>query len=288
MAQQTTVPSDLSSSMSQLEEALLAYDLGTLRQARLFTTGTLQTNLLLTTDRGRYAFRVYGNRSLAYVQFELELLRDLSKAGYPTPAPIPTAAGALTGSFNNRTSAMFTFLEGEHDAGEHGLGQVAAIIGRLHRETAGWELPSGTARDTYDRASCLRTAEHNLHQQNLPDEAARLTWLRDQLDDVRLPAALPRGICHCDPNPTNFLYTDGRLSAVLDFDMAAGAPLIYDVGCLLYWWACPAGQDISLPRARESPCGISGGAPAHGNGATAHLRRPADGHADGGQLVCRR
>ena len=238
-------------SLHELEDVLRGYDLGALRQAGRFDRGTVQTNLLLDTDQGQFVFRVYENRAAAYIQFELELLRRLAETRYPCPAPIPMATGALAGIFNGKPCAMFSAMDGEHDHSPDRLSAVAAIIGRLHRETSSWEVTGESARNSYDQFACLHAAEQNTLSLAQPEAMARLTWLRRHVEEVALPAELPKGICHCDPNPTNFLYRVDRLSAVLDFDMAARAPLVYDLGCLLYWWACPEGRNVLLPRARE-------------------------------------
>jgi Phosphotransferase enzyme family len=55
---------------------------------------------------------------------------------------------------------------------------------------------------------------------SLAEAQARLNWFRAELDSLPLPEGLPEGVCHCDSNAANFLYQDGTLSAVLDFDQS--------------------------------------------------------------------
>lgn len=239
-------------SEADLKGILLGYDLGDLIEVGSFATGTLQTNLLLTTDTGRYAFRLYENRTADYVAFELELLRYLWQKKYPCPAPIPDTTGSVLGTRQGKPWALFTLMKGTHDDDPDHYRQVAEAIGKLHELTQNLRLSKKASRDTYDPVSCLRNAKGNLGKVPSPEEAqSRLTWIQEQVGDIQLPEQLPMGVCHCDPNPTNFLYLDGKLSAVLDFDMAAYVPLLYDVSCLIYWWACAGGHDISFPRVRE-------------------------------------
>lgn len=227
-------------SHSDVEKIMLAYDLGEVDEFHAFHAGTVQTNVSVTTDTGRYALRLYENRTAEYVAFEVKLLEELARRQYPCPAPIPDVTGSMFGLFQGKPRAVFTVMAGVHEGGKDHLREAAGAIGRLHVLTRSLQLPEAL-RDTYDPTSCLCTAEGNLS--TLPDQnevGARLTWFRREAEDIRLPKRLPSGIGHCDPNPTNFLYEDGQLSAVLDFDMAAHIPFIYDVGALLYWWAVHA------------------------------------------------
>jgi Ser/Thr protein kinase RdoA (MazF antagonist) len=64
-------------------------------------------------------------------------------------------------------------------------------------------------------------------------------------------AATWQGVCHCDSNPSNFLYTDGKLSAVLDFDQASYTWLLYDVAQMIYWWTWPKKGDIQLDKSSD-------------------------------------
>ena len=60
--------------MRAVEEILAHYDLGLLQRVSPLTAGTVQTNLLLETDTGRYVLRLYRqNRSFAAVRFEVDV-----------------------------------------------------------------------------------------------------------------------------------------------------------------------------------------------------------------------
>lgn len=61
---------------------------------------------------------------------------------------------------------------------------------------------------------------------------------------------MPKGVCHGDCNPTNFLYVHGHVSAVLDFDQSSYTSLLYDLASLLYWWAWPARGRLDFGKSR--------------------------------------
>jgi Ser/Thr protein kinase RdoA (MazF antagonist) len=61
---------------------------------------------------------------------------------------------------------------------------------------------------------------------------------------------MPRGAFHGDTNPTNFLYTNGHISAVLDFDQSSYGFLLYDIANLIYWWTWPDKGEIDFGRSK--------------------------------------
>lgn len=91
---------------------LLPYDLGALRWAEPTERGTVQTNYVLRTTRGRFVLRCYENRSRASVLFESDLLTYLTERRYPCAAPIPTTDGSHMGTHrgNSRLCSISTML----------------------------------------------------------------------------------------------------------------------------------------------------------------------------------
>jgi len=110
----------------------------------------------------------------------------------------------------------------------------------MHLVSQPMRFVSLSSRERYDQQSCLRTVESNLS--SYPNDVAAqasLEWLKSEMANLHLPDGLPVGLCHCNLTPTNFLYSNGVLVAMLDFDMASCTHLLYDVANLLYWWANP-------------------------------------------------
>ena len=66
-------------SKSSFEKILTEYDLGNLVETKPFSSGCVQTNLLLETSKGKFAFRLYENRSREYNLFELNILYYFNK-----------------------------------------------------------------------------------------------------------------------------------------------------------------------------------------------------------------
>ena len=233
--------------------AILAeYDVGEFDSWQGFARGADQTNILLGTSKGTYAFRYYEKRPEEYVRFEIDLLHFLGDHSYPCPAPIRRRDGNYFGIHNDKPYALFTLLEGEHDDNINNYRLVTPALAWLHNLTLSRKPAYAEARTPYGAAYAWSRAEANAVELTDPSEAQeRLHWFREELDTLRLPDDLPKGVCHCDTNRSNFLYKDGKLSAVLDFDQASYTWLLYDVAQMIYWWTWPNKGSIDLEQSRD-------------------------------------
>lgn len=239
-------------SKKDFDKILLNYNLESYKDFKPFKLGAVQTNLLLITTKGKYVLRYYESRSKNYALFEACLLNYLVQHSYPCPAPIENIKGKFVGLFRNKPLAIFEFMKGTHSKSASKGRKVARALGKLHQITIGYKPKYHQSRDTYDPKSCLKYAVVNLKKIKSKSLAKkRMDWLRAELKKLQLPKALPRGVCHCDTHPSNFLYKKGKLSAVLDFDDASYIYLLYDLANLIYFWAWPHKKKLLYKKVKE-------------------------------------
>jgi homoserine kinase type II len=239
-------------STEDFQKILANYDLGEFKNSRPFKTGTVQTNVLLETSKGKAVLRYYESRSENYARFEMNVLDYLTQHDYPCPTPIKNRYGEYVDSHQDKPYGLLEFLEGKHSDSENNGGQIAKALGQLHVLTIGYRPQYFESRDTYDPVSCWRNAL--ISSKKIISESEvneRLSWLRSELDKLKFPNTLPKGVCHCDTHPSNFLYKNDELIAVLDFDDAAYACLLYDIANMLFFWAWPDRGDINFAEARD-------------------------------------
>lgn len=235
----------------ELANILTSYDLGEYQEHKAFEKGADQTNILLITSKGKYAFRYYEKRTKDYVLFEIDLLHHLANHSYPCPAPISDAKGDYFGEYKGKPFAIFEFVTGEHNDSDDNFKEVAKVIAQLHTITLDYKPEHSEVREGYDTATVWHNATTNAAKMQSQDEANnRLDWLRAELDKLNLPDDMPKGTVHGDTNPTNFLYSNGQVSAVLDFDQASYTHLLYDLANLIYWWTWPNKGDVDFDRTR--------------------------------------
>jgi Ser/Thr protein kinase RdoA (MazF antagonist) len=160
--------------------------------------------------------------------------------------------GEYTDTFKGKPFALFSYLEGEHLNGVSGYLEAARSIGTLNALTSNYNPKHSQARDTRSAEYCWNSAGVSAARIKSRLEAdQRLSWLRDQLDSLELPNNLPTGVCHGDANPSNFLFSEGRVSAVLDFDQSCYTQLLCDLASLIYWWTWPRKGELDFAKSKN-------------------------------------
>jgi aminoglycoside phosphotransferase (APT) family kinase protein len=169
------------------------------------------------------------------------LLRALHRAGLPVPAirwasPDEATLGApfiVMEKLAGRTMVIWqphaSFLDGSLDVPSLWT-QTATALGALQDfrwqdELAGWESPASLDAELERWKRLLRHTEDKRSLELANGLLEALT--RSVPDNPRV------GLVHGDVYPGNVLFDDGRLVALIDWDLAAIAPLGIDVGWLL-------------------------------------------------------
>lgn len=229
------------------------YDIGALSAFRHFDLGAGQTTLLLETSQRTVVLRLYENRTLAHVDFEVQLIAFLFDNNYPVPGIIKARDGARVCIYHDKPCVLLEFSAGEHCQNPNtavdsaALSAVVEAVAQLHNLTVGAALSFATERVPFDKTYCWQQFEHRHGAVASPSEISRY---KAALDALEFPEDLPRGICHADLNHGNFLLRDGAVAAVLDFDMSFHGPVIYDIASLIYWWAMPPNEPVRTDTAR--------------------------------------
>ncbi len=203
--------------------AILAhYDLGSFRRAEPLEQGTIQTNYLLETARGRFIFRYYENRSKESILFESELLAHLATKEYPCPIQVKNRAGDHLGEYQNKPYLILCYIDGRpiENLNEHHWGQVIRNAAELQKVTQDFHSPYTPHRWNYSPELCSRLAYEEVERLGTPAARAKLAWFERELEALDLPPELPKGICHCDFHWSNILFRDDKFVALLDFDDA--------------------------------------------------------------------
>lgn len=225
---------------AEITDILSHYAVGTLLASRALTQGSVQTNLLLDTTKGKFVLRYYRqNRSLQAVQFEVNLIAYLKRHGYPCAAVLKNRAGKLAGETNGKPYALFEFLEGSHIEQPTALQQQQLIeqVAELHKLTRNYRPTFAPFRWNYGVALCQRLSAEIASEIgaeiDTANAQAKLHWYRQELSQLVLPRSLPKGVCHADFHFSNVLFKDGNFHALIDFDDANYTYLTYDLAALI-------------------------------------------------------
>jgi homoserine kinase type II len=235
-------------SNDDLAQIISNYDLGELMDSKLFTGGTVQTNILIQATKGQFVFRYYENRMKNSVLFETNLLSYLKDNNYPCPAPIKNKHRSFVGIHNLKPYVIFDFMEGDHikEPNEWQKKQLIQKAAELHNITKNYSPIHKEDRWNYSVELCRELAQQTSKRINTTNSKEKLLWLENELLKLNLPKLLPKGICHSDFHFSNVLYKNGEFSALLDFDDANYTYLIFDLVGLIESWAWRYDKDSAL------------------------------------------
>lgn len=239
---------------NDLAAILSQYDLGTYVYSEAIQHGTVQTNLLVDTTRGRFVLRYYENRSKESVLFESELLVYLTSHCYPCPGQKKNKRGLYVGDYHDRPYVIFEFLEGchvEHPTA-HQHQQLIQKAAELQVLTQGYTSPYAPYRWNYTPDLCRTLAQAEAERIDTHAAHEKLAWLTSLLEQLDLPPSLPKGICHCDFHFSNVLFQEDAFVALLDFDDANVTFLQFDLVGLIEGAAWPHTNNVlDLSAARD-------------------------------------
>lgn len=235
-----------------------AWGLGALQSFRGLPEGSINTLYLLHTDAGQQVLRLSEGRRQEEVVFETRLLAHLADQRFPAVRLLPRLDDAAFGVVRDRFACVFSWAAGEHlvpgaMSREEGL-EVGRVLGRLHAVAESFE---GSLPNRYSPAT-IRSWVDELAALPSPDDALREALPRlvaeaDLLDT--LPPA-DQGVIHADLFPDNVKWVGGRVSAVLDFEMACRGPYVLDLATCLHAF-CWDGDRFSTTRLRAIVDGYS-------------------------------
>jgi homoserine kinase type II len=218
-------------SKSELINILSGYNLGEYKGSKPFTQGSIQTNLLLETNKGKFTFRYYENRAKESVLFESNLIKYLKERNYPCPALLKNKHGEFVGCYKQKPFVIFEFIEGEHleEPNQNQKEQLIEKVAALQNLTKHYRPAYRQHRWNYSIALCRELATDQATRLNSANAQAKLKWLETELLQLNLPNSLPNGICHCDFHFSNVLFKDGKFKALIDFDDANYTYLMFDL-----------------------------------------------------------
>ncbi len=222
-------------SKNDFTKILSDYGLGEYKSSKPFTTGTVQTNFLLQTTKGKFVFRYYENRSENSVLFESDLINYLNDRNYPCPAQFKNKYGKIVCTYRNKPFIIFEFIEGKHlkDPNESQKDKLVKKVAELQNFTKNYKPKNTEFRLNYNVENCRKLARKAMKRINTPNARKKLKWLENELLKLEFPKSLPKGVCHCDFHFSNALFKNNKFNALIDFDDANYTFLVYDLAALI-------------------------------------------------------
>jgi homoserine kinase type II len=218
-------------SKSFLGELADDYNLGRISSIVGIAEGSVNSNYLLETAKGRYLLRIDEVKSESEVKREIDLLAFLRKHSFPCPHPLQDRMGRFYRDYDNKCVSLFRYSEGRVLMAARlrptQLETIGRTLGELH------VIGKGYKKGIDNRFSFERVADLYLGVRNrLPNYFRKTTrTLEDEIEYLTryLEGKLPKGIIHGDLFADNLLFRGEKLTAMLDFEAACRGKFIFDI-----------------------------------------------------------
>jgi homoserine kinase type II len=211
--------------------------------------GSVNSNYRMTDVTGKaYFARVYEEQGFPGRDRELELLRQLARAGVPTVRPLECAPGA--GSHDGKPFAMYPWIDGEilcqARVGESHCEKVGAALAAIHAASPSMNVKLGEGRFRVEDMM----ARLDRVDAETSDFRAATALIRHKLGEyaAKRNPALPSGVIHGDLFRDNVLWHRGDIAALIDFESASQGAFCFDLAVTLFAWCY--GSTFSQPLVR--------------------------------------
>jgi Ser/Thr protein kinase RdoA (MazF antagonist) len=173
----------------------------------------------------------------ANLRYEHKLLVWLATQGlsFQTPTPVLTHKGETVVTTAGGTQLLIPYVIGERPlyTAPTQIEAMGAALAELHTVLARYPMtprPDTTLFGLLEQTHPHLPDPYHLSAQQLglvatAEQEELFSWWRAELANLRAfiqgPfTALPRQVIHCDYSPSNTLYANGRIVAILDFEFA--------------------------------------------------------------------
>jgi homoserine kinase type II len=233
----------------EVSEVVEDYGLVKLISATGIASGSVNSNYLLETARGKHLLRVDEVKGELEVKRELDLLLFLRKHGFPCPQPLADRKGRYYRESGGKCLSVYRYYDG-HPVNPARLTaaqleNIGRVLADLH--TIGKSYKKGIEnRFSFERVADL----YGEVRGRLPSYFKRIVrTLDDEVEYLQgyLESKLPKGIIHGDLFHDNVIVKGEKVVAVLDFEAACRGKFIFDLATAVNA-LCFDGENYQLKR----------------------------------------
>ena len=230
-----------------LNAFLAHYQVGALVAYEGISAGIENTNYFVDTDGGRWVLTLFECLQANELDYYLELMAWLAEKGIPTAAPQRNDQGDFLGTLCGKPATLVKRLHGSSVSkpDERHCRAIGEALANLH--LAGQDFPRKRLDERgadWWKQTVARVRPHlDTEQQALADEELRFQGLYARSN-------LPQGTIHADLFHDNALFSDHRLSGLIDFYYACYDALLYDIAVTVNDWCSLDSGELDGPRVR--------------------------------------
>lgn len=215
-------------SLTDCQNLFLHYELGVVQTCTRLTKGYTNANYKVRTSDGTYVLRIYLEKQLAQIQYEMRLLAELKKIDFPTAYPLVNREQEFINHTIFGEIVLYAFIEGEEPKPDlqsvQAIAQAAAQLNTLYipaqlhcTNPMGFPKCQGLIEQFPTAAFSFPDLFHYFEEQT-------------QYLAPAFAEKLPEGLIHGDLFTDNTLFRADKLAAILDFDEACVDRLLIELG----------------------------------------------------------
>lgn len=232
-------------SLEDVQKLAAPYGLDTIKQYKLLSGGSSNTNYRFTTDEGRFVLTICEQKQEKEVMDLVHLLDHLNSNGFATSVVLQGLDGQWLSSCQGKPIMIKKYLEGKivEDLSDALLELIGRQVGKLHQVEAPDYLPEVI---DYGR-------EHFHDLKGYADGSDFQQWLMeiDAYIAPYLQTDLPKALIHSDVFFNNVIISeDETVATIMDFEEAAYYYRLFDVGMTIVG-LCKEGEQINVAKAKS-------------------------------------
>lgn len=239
----------------QIIDILSNYNIGVYVYHKIFPEGDVNTNIFLKTTKGKFALRIYENKTAKQIGPEIKLLNYLQKNKFPCPTPIPLRSNGYILRYDDKEIVIYSFIDGKHfkELTEIQLKNAAKHLAKLHNLTSKFRPKYFKIIEPNNISSVhnnIKLAKKLAKENNL-DITSNVHFIQDRLSKIHIPSNLRKGICHGDPDWNNLLFSNNNLVGLIDFDWARDDILINDLNSYVGVFCFDNEKELNYDRSKQ-------------------------------------
>ena len=203
------------------------------------TKGVVNESYKVVTNEAAYIFRVYTNKNVETVQFEVDVLRKLATSDFVSPHIIPCISGEYILDFDERPSVLCTYIEGDikETLTCNELTELGRQLATLHELLGNFEptVKKGTWEPDVLVSLYKEKGRTVILTSHTHDAKEVVAFCDEYLTETTFNESLPKGITHQDVKHENVIVRDGTVVGIIDFDNAYYGTLLYDLLTTVMW-----------------------------------------------------
>jgi len=227
---------------AELELHLKNYSVGRIINFSGISEGIENTNYLLVTDNGEFIFTIFEAIKAEKVNSYLSFMNHVNLKGLKSPLVIESNDSELYKIIKNKPSAVIQKLDGESISqpnNEH-CTQLGKTLSDFHAYGSDFSSEILNPRG-------LMWAEKALEKlKGLLDEN-KLKLIKDSIKIQKIFSVtnLPSGMIHADLFRDNVLFSNGKISGIIDFYYSCTGTYIYDLAVITNDWCNQENNSIN-------------------------------------------